>query len=178
MKKGILLAALLLFSGFAACAGDALAEDAGPETASAFEASTITGSDMTSDVFSEAELTMIDVWATYCSACLNEMPDLAELSGEYDADTFQIIGIISDVTQESTIIDRQSAADLIAQTQADYPHLLLNDSLYTAFVSDVMYVPTAFFINADGEILETDVGTRSKEEWEEIIDALLDEVES
>ena len=51
----------------------------------AFEAKDMEGNEVTSGVFAESKLTMINVWATYCNPCLNEMPDLGELSGEYDS---------------------------------------------------------------------------------------------
>ena len=41
-----------------------------------FEAVTLEGDGITSDIFSESRLTMINVWATYCNPCLSEMPGL------------------------------------------------------------------------------------------------------
>ena len=64
--------------------------------------------------------------------------------------------------------------DLVAQTGADYPHLLLNESLYTALLKEVSAVPTTFFVNQDGQILDTVIGAMEKSAWEEQIDALLE----
>ena len=47
-----------------------------------FAAKDMDGNEVTSGIFSESKLTMINVWATYCNPCLNEMPDLGELSEE------------------------------------------------------------------------------------------------
>lgn len=117
---------------------------------------------------------MINVWATYCNPCLQEMPDLGELSGEYDSGEFQIIGVISDVQEGADQDTLDKASSLIEQTGADYPHLLLNESLYEAMLTEVTAVPTTFFFDSNGMVLDTLVGSRDKDEWKEIIDALLE----
>lgn len=139
-----------------------------------FEGQDMEGNEVSSDIFSETKLTMVNVWATYCSPCLNEMPDLGELAGEYEESDFRLIGIISDVPEggEQEMIDL--AEELIDQTGADYPHLLLNESLYTSLLQDVTAVPTTFFFNDKGMLLDTLVGSRDKDAWKEVIDGLLE----
>lgn len=152
-------------------------------TALVFEAQDMEGNTVTSDIFGQSKLTMINVWATYCNPCLSEMPDLGELAGEYDADQFRIIGIISDVAEETKGEDsekaqkaRDGAADLIERTGADYTHLLLNVSLYKALLTDVTAVPTTFFVDEEGNVLGQVLGARDKESWKKMIDKLLEEL--
>ena len=139
-----------------------------------FEAADMEGNEVSSSIFSESKLTMINVWATYCNPCLQEMPDLGELSGEYDSGEFQIIGVISDVQEGADQDTLDKASSLIEQTGADYPHLLLNESLYEAMLTEVTAVPTTFFFDSNGMVLDTLVGSRDKDDWKEIIDALLE----
>lgn len=148
-----------------------------------FEGQDIAGNTITSDIFGQSKLTMINVWATYCNPCLSEMPELGELAGEYDASQFQLIGIISDVMEETKGVDaekaekaKEEAKNLIEITGADYPHLLLNASLFNALLTDVTAVPTTFFIDQEGNILGQVVGARDKDSWKEIIDAFLEEL--
>ncbi len=138
-----------------------------------FEANTIDGQSFSSDQFSESKVTMINVWATYCNPCLAEMPDLGEIAQSYDKTDFQLIGIISDVVEDAPQSDKDNAKDLIAQTKADYPHLLLNQSLFENLVGGVSSVPTTFFVNAKGEMLGYIIGANDKDTWTEIIDELL-----
>lgn len=140
-----------------------------------FEGQDIEGNEVSSTVFSETKLTMVNVWATYCNPCLSEMPGLGELAGEYDLGEFQIIGIISDVQAGADQKTIDYAKELIEQTGADYLHLLLNESLYYALLTDVTAVPTTFFVDQDGRILDTVVGSMEKSAWEEKINALLEE---
>lgn len=140
-----------------------------------FEGQDIEGNTVSSDIFSESNLTMVNVWATYCNPCLREMPGLGELAKEYDSKEFQLIGIISDVQEGTDQETLDLAADLIDQTGADYPHLLLSESIFYALLTDVSAVPTTFFIDEDGVVLDTVVGSMEKSAWEEKINALLEE---
>lgn len=142
-----------------------------------FEASTIDGEALTAECFGDSKLTMINVWATYCNPCLSEMPDLGEIAASYDTADFQILGIISDVMDESGEEDIEYAKELINQTGANYPHLLLNESLYSNLVGTVSSVPTTFFVNQEGEVLGYVVGAKSKGDWEAIINELLAEMQ-
>lgn len=139
-----------------------------------FEGHDLEGNTVSSDILSDSRLTMINVWATYCNPCLSEMPGLGELAGAYDSEEFQIIGIISDVQEGADQSMLDLAADLVERTGADYTHLLLNESLYFALLTDVSAVPTTFFIDQEGNILDTVVGSMKKEAWEERIHALLE----
>ena len=159
--------------------GQAESEDAdggsGQSAGITFEAGDLEGNTVTETVFAESELTMVNVWATYCNPCLSEMPELGELAEEYRSDEFQIIGIVSDVQEESEAEAVEYAAMLVEQTGAAYPHLLLNESLFRSMLSGVSAVPTTFFVNEKGEVLDTVVGAMDKDSWKEKIDGLLKE---
>lgn len=190
-KTGLLLIAMpvILLAGCAKAGGEEKAEegyvqetDSAPsserEEASAqvsFEAQDMEGGVVSSAVFAGSKLTMVNVWATYCNPCLREMPGLGELAKEYDSEEFQLIGIISDVQEGADQKTMNLAKDLIGQTGADYPHLLLNESLYFALLTDVAAVPTTFFIDENGLVLDTVIGSMEKAAWKERIDALLEE---
>ena len=85
-----------------------------------------------------------------------------------------MIGIISDVmdTADQKTIDM--AKELITQTEADYPHLVLNESVYFALLTDVAVVPTTFFIDENGVVLDTVLGAMNRSGWEEKINELLE----
>lgn len=157
-------------------AEDADEEDLAGEEAEAisFEGQDIKGNTVTSSVLAQSRLTMVNVWATYCNPCLREMPDLGELAGEYDSGDFQIIGIISDVQEGANEKSLEYAEGLIEQTGANYPHLLLNESIYRALLTEVSAVPTTFFLDENGQVLDVVVGSMDKAAWEEKINGLLE----
>lgn len=137
-----------------------------------FEGTDLEGNAVSQDVFLQSKLTMVNVWATYCNPCLNEMPGLGELAAEYDPSEFQIIGIVSDVMEGE---DQALVEELVQQTGANYPHLLANDSIYQALLAGVTGVPTTFFFDGEGAYLGGLVGAMEKSKWEELIHELLEE---
>ena len=136
-----------------------------------FEGTDLNGNTVSQAIFSQSKLTMVNVWATYCNPCLTEMPGLGELAAEYDKAEFQIIGIVSDVIEGN---DQSLAENLVEQTSANYTHLLLNESIYYGLLMDVTAVPTTFFIDEDGMLLDTVVGAMKKTAWEDKINGLLE----
>lgn len=140
-----------------------------------FEGKDLDGNSVSETIFSQSKLTMVNVWATYCNPCLREMPGLGELAGEYEPEEFQILGVISDVQEGADEETIAAAAELIEATGADYTHLLLNETIYLALLKDVTAVPTTFFIDENGTVLDTVVGAMEKSAWEEKINALLEE---
>ena len=138
-----------------------------------FEAATTDGEAWNSDKFANSKLTMINVWGTYCNPCLSEMPDLGELAAEYDPAELQIIGVVCDVMETDGADSIDYAKQLITETKANYPHLLLNESLYASFVGAVSAVPTTFFVRRDGSMVGYLTGAMEKENWKALIDDLL-----
>lgn len=142
-----------------------------------FTAKSVDGEEVTSDIFANSKLTMINVWGTFCNPCLEEMPDLGEIATSYDSAQFQMIGIVSDVTDKSKQEDIDYAKELIGETKADYLHLLNGESLTQNLLAGVSAVPTTFFVKQDGEVLGYTVGAMDKSSWEALINDLLAEVE-
>ena len=138
-----------------------------------FEAITLEGEEINQEIFAEADLNMVNIWATYCGPCIREMPDLGTISREYAEQGFQIIGIISDVAEAKD----EDAEAIVSYTQADYTHLLLSWDLLQNYVGQVQVVPTTVFVDGEGkQVGEVYAGSRTEEEWKEIIDGLLQEL--
>lgn len=132
------------------------------------------GNEVDQTIFKNSKLTLVNVWATFCPPCLVEMPDLAELSEEYDIRDVQVVGIINDVySPNQRVFERnlQTAASIIMQTGADYTHLIPSEDLYNLRLKDVQFVPETFFVDNTGKIVgKTVIGAKSKSEWKKIID--------
>ena len=145
-----------------------------------FTAQTLDGSQVTDKIFSENKVTMVNIWATFCGPCIKEMPDLARLAKDYKDKGVAIIGIPCDVTDSLGNVNEQlleTANKIVAQTGADYMHIIPTKELNDAKLSTVYSVPETVFVNSKGEIIkESYIGSRSYEQWAEIIDSMLSEV--
>ena len=144
-----------------------------------FTAQDLEGNPVTEEIFADYDLTVINLWATYCGPCLSEMPDLGELSREYQDKGVQIIGICTDtvdydgnIAADQVELARQIAAD----TGADYLHLVPAGDLALQLLPQVQVVPTTVFVDKDGKQLGGAVaGAKYKEGWAEYIEKFLQE---
>lgn len=143
-----------------------------------FETTDIDGNAVNQSVFKGKKLTMVNIWATFCGPCINEMPDLGELSEEYADKGFQIIGIPVDVVDYYGNIDASQvelAKDIIDKTGAVYLHILPSASLNQAKLSQVTSVPETIFVDENGnQVGESYIGSRSKAQWKSIVDGLME----
>ena len=149
-----------------------------PAAPVAFTTQDLNGGAVDQSIFTGHKLTMVNVWATYCGPCLSEMPELGTLSKTYADKGVQIVGVVSDVPQQSDgsydAAALQSAQSLVKQTGADYTHLLPSKSLVSAMLTNVSAVPTTFFFDEGGRQLgKAYVGARSQSQWAKIVDGLL-----
>lgn len=148
---------------------------------SAFSTTDLEGNTLDQSILAGYDLTMVNVWATFCGPCINEMPDLGELAAEYADKGVQIIGLVSDtMDSDGTISDSQveTAKEIVAETGADYRHLLPSDDLL-GILSQIYAVPTTFFVDSEGvQVGDAIVTAQSKEKWIETIDGMLAEVQA
>lgn len=148
---------------------------------SRFTATDLEGSEVDQSIFSDYKLTMVNVWATFCTPCINEMPDLGELVAEYSDQGVRIVGLVLDTLDSDGSISEsqvETAKEIVTQTGADYLHLLPSPDLYH-ILSDITGVPTTFFVDSTGaQVGHAIVSAQSKEEWVETIDSMLAEVEA
>ena len=145
-----------------------------------FTATDLDGVPVDQSLFTDHKLTMVNIWATYCSPCLSEMPDLGELHQSYADQGFQVVGIVLDtLDQQGEILPAQvdTARQIADQTGAAYTHLLPSEDLITAKLKNVTGVPETLFLNGEGKIVgKAYLGARSYEQWQQIIEQMLSEV--
>ncbi len=123
------------------------------------------------------KVTMLNFWATFCGPCIGEMPYLAEIEKEYKDKGFEIVGVSTDVTDydKGGLIPEllKEADDIVAQTGVEYPICHAKPDLIQ--YTEITAVPTTFFVDGKGNLLaEPMVGSRSREDWESIINDLLE----
>lgn len=136
-----------------------------------FTAYDIYGNVVTEDLIKGYDLVMINIWGTFCTPCINEMPDLGELAGELLEENILLIGVCIDVYDDAGV---QTAIEIVEDTGADYPHLLVTEDLANIYMNNVSAVPETIFLDATGTIIGSEIGSRSKEDWETTISDYLD----
>lgn len=141
-----------------------------------FSAMDLDGNQVDQTVFEGRKLTMVNVWGTFCGPCISEMPDLGKLNETYQDQGFQLLGIVADVLdQEGNPSETQiaTAKEIVEKTGAGYPHLIPSAGMLPR-LSEVVYIPTTFFLDENGDILGSVVGAKDLESWSAIVEGLLE----
>lgn len=147
------------------------------DSVGSFTTEDINGEEYTEAVFQEADLTMVNVFATWCGPCVNEIPYLAELDEKMKDKGVQVIGVVMDAVKGTEKDEEgiKKAQILAEKTKAEYPFLLPDSGYMNGRLAYVQAFPETFFVDKNGNIVgETYSGSRSLEEWEEIVNTELE----
>lgn len=201
MKKSlILLLALLMLSGCGNSAGttpntdssapsssqtddtqsnDSAASESSDDSAETFQltftAKDLDGNEVDQSVFANAKLTMMNIWATFCGPCINEMPELGELAAEGGTD-YQIIGVCADLNGTEDMLE--DAKEIVSQTKANYLHLQPAEDLYPVLTASSS-VPVTFFFDSEGKLVGKGIlGAQKKDTWSQVISERLEMVKA
>ncbi len=145
-----------------------------------FDTVTLAGDPVTEEDFSENKLTVMNVWGTWCPPCVAELPHLQEVSEYYSDKGVQIVGVMQDGVNEmlepdAPMIDK--GITLMEDAGADYTVLLPDIALAMTFINQMQYFPTTFFLDENGEIIQTVIGSKDTEGWKKVIDEVLESIE-
>lgn len=144
-----------------------------------FSVQDITGESYTQEMFSDYDLTMINVFTTWCTPCVNEIPDLGKLKNEMENQGVNVAGFVLDAVdgRGNTSEEAIEKAKLLAEkTGVTYPFLIPDESYLNGRLSGINAVPETFFVDKEGNIVgETYSGSRSFEDWKIIVETELKE---
>ncbi|HJT72076.1 MAG TPA: redoxin domain-containing protein [Terriglobales bacterium] len=102
---------------------------------------------------------LLNFWATWCEPCKVEMPWFVDLQNKYGPQGLQVIGVAMDDASPSQI---RSFAQKLG---VNYPVLIGKEEVGAEY-GGIEYLPSTFYINRDGKILDHVFGLVSKSEIE------------
>ncbi len=138
----------------------------------AFDTTDIYGDAISSDIFAEKDVTMINCWGTFCGPCISEMPDLQKLS-EQLPENAQLIGILVDVAQfDDTNLG--AAVDIAENAGVTFRNAILDEGLYNELSPQIQYIPMTFFVDSKGDLLCEPIVGASMDEYVAQLGKLLD----
>ena len=105
------------------------------------------GNIVTEEIFAPYDITMVNIWATWCGYCVDEMPEFAELKNRLPANA-NIITICTDAVEEAEL-----TAEILAASNANFQTLTLTQEMTDQLVGYVSAFPTTFFLSSEGKIL-------------------------
>lgn len=136
-----------------------------------FHSVDLEGNEVDNSVFEQADITVINVWGTFCPPCIGELPDLAEWNNELP-ENVQIIGIVADVPSTDAK-EFETAKKLVAENGITYTNIVAGDQFNEEVLSKLVGVPTTFFVGPDGKCIAPDIPGANVKAYRKTVSDLL-----
>ena len=136
-----------------------------------FKTKTLEGAKIDSSIFKDSKLTMINIWATSCGPCIEEMPDIQKLYEEVKGEKINVIGLVSDTPDAD---NEELAKQILQKKGAKFTNIIPDESIKNNILKNIPGTPTTLFVDSEGNIVgEFITGSHSKEEYKKEIEARL-----
>lgn len=144
----------------------------------------INGNVITSDIFKKYDLTLVNVWTTWCSACVEEMPAFRGIHEGYKDKGVNIIGVVVELDNSGQQMkeglsenERELAKEIIEQKGLKYTNIITSKSLLKTQLKDVQAFPTKYFVDKNRKFVgELILSSKSKKAWIKTIEEKLQQV--
>ena len=129
-----------------------------PSAVNVFSTTDLEGNTVTNDILSQADLTVVNFWGTFCNPCINEMPELATI-----------------VDVETVDSDEYALAQqIVEKTGVTYENVIAPGA-FDQFINKLAGVPTTVFIDKNGKVVGEAVVGAKVEEYKQHVEDYLNE---
>ena len=153
------LTALALTAALAGCAQDAAPES----TFVLLDGSRQTTADM------KGKVTLVNFWATSCTTCVAEMPQIVATYDKYKAKGYDTLAVAMQYDPPSYVVNFAETRKLPFKVAID------NTGKVAQVWGDVKLTPTTYIVNKQGQIVKKYVGAPNFDELHKLIEKLLAE---
>jgi len=101
----------------------------------------------------KGEITVINFWATWCAACLKEMPELQKISQDFADNQVRVVGIV-------VMSDTGKIEQMIKLTKISYP-VFVGTRQNLQNISHSLIIPQTIILNEQGRILKKFEGAQN-----------------
>ena len=136
------------------------------------------GNKIDKSIFAANKLTMVNVWNTGCTPCVEEIPILDKLNKEYKDKGVSIKGLLLESTVGLNEEERKTVNEILSKANATYQQILTSQSMLDDETLLLQAFPTTFFVDKDGKIVDSIEGSNDYDGWKAKIEEVLKKVES
>lgn len=123
----------------------------------------------------KGKVVLVNIWATWCQPCREEIPDLIKLQEKFASREFTVVAIaVDDEGEESvkTFVEKERFLLGVSSKPINYPVLLGSDETARRFGYEGA-LPVSFLITRDGQEVKIIRGSVGAEEVSNAIEHLL-----
>ena len=135
-----------------------------------FTAKTVSGEDISSDLFKNSKLTVVNVWGSWCGPCVQEIPELQKLYESMKDKDVNVIGLAQDAGT-----DLDAVKEIIDKNKVTYQNIV-PEGATEDFVMNLMAFPTTFFVDSDRNIVGVIQGGRNLEAFTAAVEGVLEKL--
>ncbi len=137
-----------------------------------FHADSIRGGSLASHDF-EGNILVVDLWATWCPPCREEMPHFQQLADEYWDDDVRVLGMaMDDLEDPYRALDQ--IKNFLHQNQIQFPCVLGTHELKNRLPGEIKF-PTTLFIDRSGTVRYMVIGYQDYSKLATITEVLINE---
>ncbi len=113
----------------------------------------------------KGKVVILDFWATWCSPCIKEIPNLKKIYSEFKNNEFEIISIALERKP------KEHAIKFVADRGMSWVHIINKDKgREIATEYKIRYIPTMYVVGKKGDILASGLrGEKLKEKISELL---------
>ena len=117
-----------------------------------FTTNDIDGNKVTESIFANKDLTVVNIWGTFCGPCINEMPELGAWEKELP-DNVQIVGLIVDISSTDNETQIAAAKQITEKADVGFVNLIGGNGDFDELIGSIVGVPTTIFVDKSGNIV-------------------------
>ena len=115
------------------------------------------------------KVTLVNFWATSCTTCVAEMPDIVRTYDKYRAQGYDTLAVAMSYDPPSYVVNFAESRKLPFKVAID------NTGAVARAWGDIKITPTTYIVNKRGEIVKSYVGAPDFAELHRLIEKLLAE---
>ena len=136
----------------------------------------INGNKVDSSIFSKYKHTVVNVCNTGCTPCVGEIPTLDKLNKEYEKKGVSIKGLLLESGVGLNDEEKKTVEDILKKAKSTYQQLTVSEDMLQDKTLILQSFPTTFFVDKDGNIVDSIEGSNDYDGWKAKIDEVLEKV--
>ncbi len=114
------------------------------------------------------KVVILNIWATWCPPCVEEMPDLVDIHEKYQEEGLVILGVSIDKQGKSVVVP------FVKKYNVTYP-VTIDDGTIMSKYGPIIGIPTTYIIDKEGNLRYFATGAITKKELAPRVEKLLRE---